>query len=124
MAPGSDVQCRLHTDQKRRKWGANGCQRLWRNDSAAEFEFGSGSQRFLVTLHHGLVPTRVGVFYLEVEDVDVWHRHIESLDLPSVFPGVRYSSPEITEWGWRLFYLWGPAGTLLHIGKPAQPDDA
>ena len=95
-----------------------GCKLLWKNDTGAEFGFGSGDQRFLVTLHHGLVPTRVGVFHLEVENVDAWHNHIESLNLPALFPGVRYSSPEITEWGWRLFYVWDPAGTLLHIGKP------
>ena len=94
-----------------------GCNLLWESDNAAEFSFGE-HQRFLVTLHHGLVPTRVGVFHLEVDDVDAWHKHMTSIDFGPDFQAVKISDPEITEWNWQLFYVWDPAGTLLHIGRP------
>lgn len=98
-----------------------GFELLWEKDDAAEFKTGPGDGRFLLTLHHGLVPTRVGVFHIEVDDVAAWHRHIEGLNLQADFPTTRFSNPEITEWGWHLFYVWDPAGTLLHIGHPERP---
>jgi hypothetical protein len=95
-----------------------GFELLWESDTVAEFKTGFGDHRFLLTLHHGLVPTRVGVFHIQVDDVDEWYEHLNSLDLSSEFPTVKIAAPEITEWGWRLFYVWDPAGTLLHFGVP------
>ena len=79
-----------------------GCELVWQSDNAAELAF-EADQRFLVTLHHGLVPTRVGVFHLEVENVEAWHAHMVALNLSAEFEMVKISEPEITEWNWQLF---------------------
>jgi len=96
-----------------------GFESYWENETVCGFDTGIG-QRFLVTKHEGLERDRAGMLQLMVENVDDWQAHLASLDLPSKYPGVKVAEPFITEWDWRILYVWDPGGYLLHIGHPAE----
>ena len=96
-----------------------GFKLLWESDNACEFDTGIG-QRFLVTLHHGLDRSNAGMLSLWVESVDEWQAYLKPLQLDKKYPGVKVAEPTITEWGWRILYVWDPGGYLLHIGEPAS----
>ena len=98
-------------------YGDLGFELLWESDNACEFDTGSG-QRFLVTLHHGLERSHAGMLSLWVESVDEWQAYLQGLALDQKYPGVKVAEPTITEWGWRILYVWDPGGYLLHIGEP------
>lgn len=98
-----------------------GFKAYWENESTCAFDTGIG-QRFLVSLHHGLDRSSAGMFQLWVESVDEWQAHLASLKLPEKYPGVKVAEPTITEWGWRILYVWDPGGYLLHIGQPVNEE--
>ena len=89
----------------------------WENETICAFDTGIG-QRFLVSLHHGLDRSSVGMLQLWVESVDDWQTYLATLNLPEKYPGVKVAEPTVTEWGWRILYVWDPGGYLLHIGQP------
>jgi len=95
---------------------------LWENDTVCTFDTGIG-HRFLVTLHHGLDRSSAGMMQLWVDDVDTWQAHLAGLYLPEKYPGVKVAEPTVTEWGWRILYVWDPGGYLWHIGEPATPEN-
>lgn len=53
-----------------------------------------------------------------VEDLDEWEVFLQKLNLNEKYPGVKVSEPTTEPWGWRIIYVWDPAGVLLHIGQP------
>ena len=59
---------------------------------------------------------------LNVEDLDAWWSHLDSLNLPQRYKGVRLRAPEIYPWGNREIHLIDPCGVLWHIAVPA-PDN-
>lgn len=99
-----------------------GFKSYWENESVCAFDTGLG-QRFLVTLHYGLNRENAGMLQLWVESVDDWQAHLAKLDLPGKYEGVKVAEPTITEWGWRILYVWDPGGYLLHIGEPHTPEN-
>ena len=95
-----------------------GFKKLWDDgNSACEFDTGIG-HRFLITLHHGLDRDRAGMMSLWVEDVDAWKAYLKPKKLDEKYSRVKVAEPTITEWGWRILYVWDPGGWLLHIGQP------
>ncbi len=56
------------------------------------------------------------MLFLEVEDVEAWHKKINSLDIVNQYPLVRCSEIVIEDWG-KEFFLHDPEGILWHIGK-------
>ncbi len=57
-----------------------------------------------------------------VEDLDEWEVFLQKRNLEEKYPGVKISKPTDEPWGWRIIYLWDPAGVLLHIGQPNPKD--
>ena len=55
------------------------------------------------------------MMFLEVGDVDVWHNHLESLNLKEHYEGVRMTAPVDEFWG-RVCRLITPSGVLWHFG--------
>ena len=53
-----------------------------------------------------------------VENVDEWELFLNNLKLDEKYPSVKISKPTIEPWGWKIIYVWDPAGVLLHIGQP------
>jgi hypothetical protein len=56
---------------------------------------------------------------LNVEDVDAWWEHLQSLNLTERYDGVKLKAPEVYPWGYREIHLIDPCGVLWHIGVPA-----
>ena len=75
-----------------------GFRKLWDDGgSACEFATGFASQRFLVTLHHGLEPTRNAMLQFWVDDAQAWYDHLQSLQLEGRYPGVKIDAGAV--WG-------------------------
>lgn len=54
--------------------------------------------------------------FLEVQYLDEYLNHLESLDLTSLFKGAKISKIVENDWG-REFFLHDPSGVLWHIGS-------
>lgn len=104
--------------QARAMWTDVGFIERWADDTICEIDTGNG--RFLANLnpHHDV--KRAGMMHLWVENVDDWWAHIEPLKLQDRFPGVKVAAPSVTDWNWRLVYIWDPGGWLFHIGQPNE----
>jgi len=57
--------------------------------------------------------------FLEVQHLDEYLAHLESLDLTTLFKGVKISKIVENDWG-REFFLHDPSGVLWHIGSFAN----
>ena len=99
-----------------------GFKLLWDGGNACEFDTGIG-QRFLVTLHHGLKRSSAGMLHFWVESVDAWDAYLKPKKLDEKYPGVKIDKPTITEWGWRILYVWDPGNYLLHIAEPHSDEN-
>ena len=53
-----------------------------------------------------------------VEDVEEWFNYLKKINLEGKYPNVKVSAPTDEPWGWKIIYVWDPAGVLLHIGQP------
>ncbi|NNC36411.1 MAG: hypothetical protein EX271_07495 [Acidimicrobiales bacterium] len=110
-------------DECRQFYTDLGFEKLWDDgETVCEFHTGSADQTFLLTVHYGLKRPIRGVYQLWVDDVDGWYDHVKSLDLKNKPYEADFSEPSIQPWGWNIFYVWDPNGTLLHIGQPVDPD--
>ena len=56
------------------------------------------------------------MIFLEVDDVERYHKELSALELVSKYDGVRLSAVRIEEWGKECF-LHDPSGILWHIGE-------
>jgi len=86
----------------------------WSDDELAYFHHGAVAfllQRFHVEQHSANF-----VMHLLVENVDDWHRHVQSLDLPARF-GARIGEPKDQPWAMRDFALHDPSGVLWLIAQ-------
>ena len=59
------------------------------------------------------------MIFLEVDDVDHWHEHLELLNLNDNYHGIRITSPIDEDWG-RVCRLITPSGVLWHFGTFAK----
>ena len=53
-----------------------------------------------------------------VDNLAAWELHLKTLNLEEKYPNVKVSKASDEPWGWRIIYVWDPAGVLLHIGQP------
>lgn len=101
-----------------------GFKKLWDDgNSACEFATGFGDQRFLVTLHYGLEPTRNGMLHFWVEDAQAWYDYMSGLNLEERYATVKITPPVVTEWGWLITYVADPCGLKLHFAEPHSEDN-
>lgn len=101
-----------------------GFRKLWDDGrSACEFATGFGSQRFLVTLHHDIEPTRNAMLQFWVDDAEAWYDHITDLQLEERYAGVKVNAPAVTDWGWLITYVTDPSGVLLHFAEPHSEEN-
>ena len=56
------------------------------------------------------------MMHLLVQNVDDWHRNVESSGLIERF-GTRVGAPENRPWGLRDFFFTDPTGVLWRIGQ-------
>jgi len=56
------------------------------------------------------------MLFLEVENVEGYHKELSALELTSKYEGVRLSQVRIEDWGKECF-LHDPSGILWHIGE-------
>lgn len=103
----------------RRFFAAIGFHENWARSDICEIDTGIG-HRFLCASTVGKDPKTAGMVQFWVESVDDWWGHLEPLDLEAQFPGVNVVAPHVTEWNWRMIYLFDPGGWLLHIGHPME----
>jgi catechol 2,3-dioxygenase-like lactoylglutathione lyase family enzyme len=96
----------------------------WSDDDLAYFH--AGSVAFLLQRFHVEQHSENFVMHLLVENVDDWHRHVLSLDLPGRF-GARVGALKDQPWAMRDFPLHDPSGVLWLIAQnidrtaPAAP---
>ena len=96
-----------------------GFEKLWDDgNSACEFATGFGNQRFLVTLHYGLEPTRNAMLHFWVDDARGWYEYMINMKLDERFPSVTITPPVETDWGWLITYVADPSGVKLHFAEP------
>lgn len=57
-----------------------------------------------------------------VEDVDMWWRHIDSLDLTNQFGISPPSAPRGEPWGLTVAYITDPSGVLWHFAETTKLD--
>ena len=99
-----------------------GFTKLWDGGNACCFDTTIG-HRFLITLHHGLERSSAGMMHFWVESVDDWYNHLKSMQLDKKYADVKVAEPTVTEWGWRILYVWDPGGWLLHIAEPHSKEN-
>lgn len=56
------------------------------------------------------------MIFLEVDDADRYYQHLESLQLPPKYEGVKLSPVQNRDWGKECF-LHDPSGVLWHFGE-------
>ena len=106
---GRDVSIQFYQDL--------GFKLLWSGPEVSEFDTGSG-QRFILSNNYNKALAENMMLQLWVESVDDWYAYIKPMQLDKKYPGVKVAEPEVQPWGWRILYIWDPAGVLLHIGEP------
>jgi uncharacterized glyoxalase superfamily protein PhnB len=92
-----------------------GFEALWQNDGIAGLKFGSA----YFMLQDINVPEWQSnqMLVLAVDDLDLYWREIDALDLPGKYSGVR-TKPTDYPWG-REVHIIDPAGVCWHIRQSA-----
>ena len=54
--------------------------------------------------------------FVELADIDVFHKRLVTLDLPSSYPNVRVSGIRVQDWG-RVCFVHDPSGILWQFGS-------
>lgn len=91
-------------------WGGEG-------DAVCEFDTGFGFRFLLLEKYNKLLAENL-MIQIWVESVDDWHEYITERRLEEKYPGVKVAEPDVLPWGWRILYIWDPAGVLLHVAEP------
>lgn len=86
-------------------------------DTVCSMETHQGS-KFLIRNKYNKDLAENLMLQLWVEEIDKWEAFLKELNLEEKYPGVKVSDIAIEPWGWRIIYVWDPAGVLLHIGQP------
>ena len=70
-------------------------------------------------LQHFYVEAHAGNFMmsLDVQDVDAWWQHIQTLQLQRRYRPAVLKAPQLQPWGLRVLYLSDPTGVLWHIAE-------
>ena len=57
------------------------------------------------------------MMHLLVSDVELWWKHLSSLDLPGRYSVKPPSAPKLEPWGLKVTYLVDPSGLLWHVAE-------
>lgn len=95
-----------------------GFEIAWRSDSIALVKKDSFSF-FLQNVPNNWAQDNFMMF-MEVNDLDLWWKHLSALDLPEKYKGVRLKAPEIYPWGMREIHMIDPCGVLWHLAHPFE----
>ncbi|KFN43030.1 VOC family protein [Arenimonas oryziterrae] len=87
--------------------------------SVAIFRMGRGE--FLLQPYYQKDWAENFMMQLMVDDLDLWWRHIQSLDLARRFGVGAPKAPALQPWGLRVAYVTDPAGVLWHVAQ-RRPD--
>jgi hypothetical protein len=60
------------------------------------------------------------VMHVLVNDVGVWWRHIDSLDLANRFQVTPPGTPRVEPWGLAVAYVFDPSGVLWHFAESTK----
>jgi uncharacterized glyoxalase superfamily protein PhnB len=74
-----------------------------------------GQSAFILQRFYNKEHAENCMMQLVVDDLDLWWKHIEALDLPAAFPVKPPLAPAVQPWGLRVAYLFDPAGVLWHV---------
>ncbi|MNY80953.1 hypothetical protein D3C86_2222570 [compost metagenome] len=56
------------------------------------------------------------MIFIEVEDVELYYKELQALNLPEKYEGVKLTPIHYLDWGSECF-LHDPSGILWHFGK-------
>ena len=79
--------------------------------------FNAGSGGFILQNYYQKEWAENFMMQLMVDDLDVWWRHIISLDLPARFKVQEPKEPAVQPWGLRVAYFIDPSGVLWHVAQ-------
>jgi hypothetical protein len=90
---------------------------LWTSPEISEIDTGYG-HRFLLSANKNKQLGENMMLHFWVESVDQWFEYLKSKKLEEKYIGTKVAEPDILPWGWRIVYVWDPAGVLLHFAEP------
>lgn len=99
-----------------------GFKMLWTSPDVSEFDTGFGS-RFLLSSNKNKHLGKNLMIQVWVESADEWYRYLKEKNLEKKYEGVKIAEPSIEPWGWKITYLWDPAGVLFHFGEPHSEEN-
>jgi hypothetical protein len=79
--------------------------------------FGIGQSEFIPQRFYSKEFAENCMMQLVVDDLDLWWKHIEALDLPGAFQVKPPRAPATQPWGLRVAYIFDPAGVLWHVAE-------
>jgi hypothetical protein len=100
-------------------YDALGFKKVLDGDEVAIYEIGQSG--FLLQKFYVKEWAENFMMQLMVDDLDLWWRHIQSLDLKTKFGLAMARAPALQPWGLRVAYLSDPSGVLWHFAQ-RRPD--
>ena len=101
-----------------------GFKLLWGGNENAVCEFDTGfGHRFLLLEKFNKNLAENLMIQIWVESVDDWEAHLKNIDLEKKYPTAKVAAPAVQPWGWRILYIWDPAGVLLHVAEPHSEEN-
>ncbi len=91
-----------------------GVETAWRNGDIAGLRFGGAT--FMLQNIHVQAWQENQMLVVEVDDLDMYWREIDALNLPAKYPGVRMKPPTDFPWG-REAHVIDPGGVCWHFHK-------
>jgi len=85
----------------------------WEVEGLCELQCGDAI--FLLQDFENLEMQQNYMLYVTVDDLDAFHDHLISLNLPERYEGVKFSPPEDRPWGERELHFLDLAGVCWHF---------
>ncbi len=99
-----------------------GFKMLWTSPKVSEFDTQFGN-RFILSSKKNKHLGENLMIQIWVESADEWYEYLKKKKLDELYEGVRVAEPSIEPWGWKITYVWDPAGVLLHFGEPHSEEN-
>lgn len=95
---------------------------LWTSSEVTEFDTGFGN-RFLLSSNKNEKLGENLMIQIWVESADEWYKFLKSKRLDEKYVGTKIAEPSVAPWGWKITYVWDPAGVLLHFAEPHSEEN-
>ena len=95
-----------------------GGREAWSSDNMVLFRLGGSS--FYLQDYYVKDWAENTMLFLTVPDLDALHSDLLALELPTRYPGVRFTEPKDYDWGLREIHLHDPAGVLWHFAREVE----